>query len=116
MDEIKNYFTKDIQDQVRSVSNEDMLVHLKSLEGTPLWFAILKYTQDRIAVIQSSFLSLDPLKEASKISQYQGVITGMLDLQDMVLNLKYASEKKANPKYEESKANEEKGGAYGIGY
>ena len=116
MDEIKNYFTKDIQDQIRNMTNEDMLMHLKALEGTPLWFAILKYTQNRTAVMQSSFLSLDPLKEASKISQYQGIVTGMLDLQDAVLNLKFAAEKKANPKYEESKANEEKGGAYGLGY
>ena len=62
MDEIKNYFTDDIRATIRGISNEDMKNSLKSLEGTPIWFAILKYTQDRIGVIQDSFLTLDPDK------------------------------------------------------
>jgi len=114
MDEIKNYFTEDIRTQIRELTNADMKAHLKALEGTPTWFAILKYTQDRVAVIQDSFLVLDPLKEASKISNYQGAITGMLDLQDAVLSLKFASKKVENPKYKENKAMEENGGGYGI--
>lgn len=113
-DEIRNYFTEDVREQIREMTSENMRNYLKSLEGTKLWFAILKYTQDRIGVIQDSFLVLDPLKEASKISQYQGIITGMLDLQDAVLSLKFESKKKENPKYDENKSKEDKGGAYGI--
>ena len=96
------------------MSSEDMRNHLKSLEGTPLWFAILKYSQNRVAVIQDSFLTLDPLKDASKISQYQGVVTGILDLQDAVLSLKFESKKKEDPKYKEEQNKDELGGAYGV--
>ena len=112
--EIKNYFTKDIRDSIREMSNSDMNNLLKSLEGTPTWFAILKYTQDRIAIVQDSFLVIDPVKEPSKISQYQGAITGMLDLQDAVLSLKFESKKAENPKYKEEKQIEDNGGGYGI--
>ena len=114
INQIKNYFSEEILEQIRSVSNEDMRNHLKSLEGTKLWFAILKYAQNRVAVLQDSFLTLDPLKDASKISQYQGVITGILDLQDAVLSLKYESKKKEDPKYKEELNKDELGGAYGV--
>lgn len=113
-DEIKKYFTEDIRSKIREMTNEDMRTHLKALEGTNQWFAILKYTLDRIAVIQDSFLVIDPVKEPSKISQYQGIITGMLDLQDAVLSLKFESKKKEDPKYEEKREKEELGGAYGV--
>lgn len=114
MDEIKNYFTDDIRTQIREMTHEDMKNLLKSLEGTPYWYAILKYTQDRIAVIQDSFLTLDPEKEVVKLSRYQGAITGMLDLQDAVLSLKFESTKSENPKYKEEKNKDEMGGAYGV--
>jgi hypothetical protein len=112
--EIKNYFSEDIRDQIRGMSNSDMKNYLKELEGTPTWFAILKYTQERIAVIQDSFLVLDPVKEPTKISQYQGAITGMLDLQDAVLSLKFQSKKAENPKNKEEEAKDELGGAYSV--
>lgn len=112
--EIKNYFTKDVRDAIREMSHEDMNTLLKELEGTPTWFAILKYTQERIAVIQDSFLVIDPVKEPSKISQYQGAISGILDLQDAVLTLKFESKKAENPKYKEEKNIDDQGGAYGV--
>lgn len=114
IDEIRNYFTKSVRDSIREMSNEDMNNLLKGLEGTPVWFAILKYAQERISVIQDGFLVIDPVKEPSKISQYQGIVTGMLDLQDAVLSLKFESNKKENPKYKEEKQIEDNGGGYGI--
>lgn len=114
INEIKNYFTKDVRDSIREMSISDMNQLLRELEGTPVWFAILKYTQERIAVIQDSFLVIDPVKEPSKISQYQGAITGMLDLQDAVLSLKFESKKTENPKYKAEKQIEDNGGAYGV--
>ena len=114
MDEIKNYFTDDIRATIRGISNEDMKNSLKSLEGTPVWFAILKYTQDRIGVIQDSFLTLDPVKDGTKMARYQGAITGMLDLQDAVLSLKFESAKAENPKNKEESNKDELGGAYGV--
>ena len=111
---IKGYFTEDIKAAIRDMTNEEMINALKSLEGTHAWFAILKYTQDRIAVIQDSFLVIDPEKEATKISRYQGAITGMLDLQDAVLSLKFESKKSEDPKYKQNEEREHNGGAYGV--
>ncbi|MFA5696522.1 MAG: hypothetical protein WC917_03710 [Bacilli bacterium] len=111
--EKKDYFTDDIRAAIREMSSDDMRTNLKALEGTPYWFAILKYTLDRIAVIQDSFLTLDPVKEPSKISQYQGIITGMLDLQDAVLSLKFESKKAEDPNTKEEEAKNDLGGAYG---
>lgn len=112
--EKQNYFTEEIREIIRDMSNEDMRNALKSLEGTPQWFAMLKYSQDRIANIQSIFLTIDPLKSATEISRYQGTITGILDIQDAVLTLKYDSQNVENPKYKQEKNLDELGGAYGV--
>jgi hypothetical protein len=114
MDEKQNYFTEEIRQRIREMSNEEMKSALKMLEGTPAWFAIIKYAQDRIANIQDSFLTIDPLKDATKMTRYQGVITGMLDLQDAVLTLKYESKKAENPKYQVEQNKDDLGGAYGV--
>lgn len=114
IDEIKNYFTDDVRESIKSVSNDDMKNSLKSLEGTPAWFAILKYTQDRIGVIQDSFLTMDPMKDATKMARYQGAITGMLDLQDAVLSLKFEARKAEDPKNKAELNKDELGGAYGV--
>ena len=113
-DEIRNYFTEEIRARVREMSTDDMKVLLKELEGTPYWFAILKYEQERIAVIQDSFLTLDPVKSPTEIARYQGAITGMLDLQDAVLSLKFQAKKAEDPKAKQEKYLDEKGGAYGV--
>lgn len=112
--EIQNYFTTEVTSRVREMSNEDMKTLLKDLESTPYWIAILKYNQDRISVIQNSFLTLDPVKNPTEISRYQGAITGILDLQDAVLSLKFENRKKESPKYKEDQAKDEMGGAYGT--
>lgn len=112
IEEIKNYFTNDVKTRIREMTNEEMLNAFKSLEGTQAWYAILKYVQDRTAVTQDSFVVLDPIKEPSKISQYQGVITGLWDLPDAVLSVKFAATKSENPKKSEEDSINELGGAY----
>ena len=112
-DQVKGYFTEEVRTRIREMSNQDMKDHLKSLESTPAFIAILKYFQDRTGVVQDSFLTLDPVKEPSKISQYQGIITGFWDLPDAVINLKFDSKKKENPKHKEEEAINDLGGAYG---
>lgn len=109
----KDYYTDDIRAQIRNMSSDDMKVLLKELEGMPHWFAILKYNLERIGVIQDSFLVLDPVKDPTSIARYQGNITGILDLQDAVLSLKFEEKKSEDPKYKEEKELNEMGGAYG---
>lgn len=114
IDEIKNYFTEDVKTRVREMTSQEMQDAFKALEGTQSWFAILKYIQDRTAVTQDSFLVLDPVKEPSKISQYQGIITGLWDLPDAVLSIKFAEKKAEDPKSKEEDAKNDLGGAYGV--
>ena len=114
IEEIKKYFTEEIRTQVREMTNDEMKASLRDLEGTPAWFAILKYNQERVGTIQNAFLTFDPVKQPTEIARYQGVITGMLDLQDAVLSLKYESKKAEDPKNKEEENLDEKGGAYGV--
>lgn len=112
-DAIKNYFTEEVFSRIREMSNNEMKTHLKELEGTPLWFAILKYSQERTSIVQNSLLVIDPVKNATEIARYQGMITGMLDLQDAVLSLKYEAKKAEDPKNKEEANKDELGGSYG---
>lgn len=112
-DAIRKYFTSDIFKAINEIDGELMRTLLKELEGTPVWFAILKYSQERISILQNSLLTIDPIKNATEIARYQGVVTGLLDLQDVVLTLKYESEKSADPKNKEEVNKNELGGAYG---
>jgi SOS-response transcriptional repressor LexA len=111
---LKEYFTEEIRTQIREMSWEDMKSLLKELESTPFWFAILKYQQNRVAEIQDNFIVIDPVKDPTKIAHYQGAITGILDLQDAVLTLKFESKKAENPKNKEETNKDELGGAYGV--
>jgi hypothetical protein len=111
-DKIRDYFTDDIRTAIREMTDADMKDLLKSLESTSFWIAIIKYNQQRIGVIQDSFLVLDPVKDPSKISQYQGVITGVLDLQDMVLQLKFKADEIENQGQKKKDNKDELGGAY----
>ena len=114
-DEIKSYFNEDVRKQIREMSTQDMNDHLKAFKDTPLWFAVLKYNQERIAVVQDSLISLDPIIEAVRIARYQGSIPGMLDLQDVVLRLNLKAKKAEDPKNKEEQNKNELGGAYGVG-
>lgn len=109
---IKGYFTQDVFTKIREVDNGVMRTLLRELEDTPTWFAILKYTQERVSVVQNSLLVIDPVKNATEIARYQGMISGILDLQDAILSLKYESKKAEDPKNKEEINKNELGGAY----
>lgn len=110
---IKGYFTSEVFERMRDIDNNLMRNLLKELEGTPTWFAILKYAQERVAVLQDSLLVIDPIKNATEIARYQGMVSGLLDLQDAVLNLKYEAVKSEDPKQKAEIDKNELGGAYG---
>lgn len=110
---IKNYFTLDVFSRIREIDNGLMKTLLREIEGKPVWFALLKYTQERVSVMQNSLLTLDPAKNATEIARTQGMISGLFDLQEAILTLKYESEKAADPKTKEEANKDELGGAYG---
>lgn len=109
---IKGYFTQEVFTKIREIDNGLMKTLLKELEGSPVWFAMLKYTQERVSVVQNSLLVIDPVKNATEIARYQGMISGILDLQDAILSLKYEAKKSEDPKHKEEINKDELGGSY----
>jgi len=114
VDAVKAYFTQDVYDQVQAISIENMKTHLKELEGTPTWFAIIKYNQERLANAQAALITLDPFKDPTSMARYQGVMSGLLDLQEGVISLKFETKRAEDPKNEEDIDKNDLGGAYGI--
>ena len=115
--EMKNYFTQEVLEQMAGMEMSEMYALLKEVEGTRLWYAILKYNQIRSGVIKDSLVILDPIKDPVKIARYQGSVSGMFDLQDVILQLKYESVKSENTTDQAKvmeKIIEEQGGSYSV--
>lgn len=89
-----NYFTKDIQDSISEMTNDQMNAILLDLESTSYWTAILKYLQGRMIIAQNGLLTIDPIAKATEICRAQGIMMGQSDLQSMVILLKQKSEEK----------------------
>jgi hypothetical protein len=84
---LSNYFTEDVLKQIRTMTNDEMNGTLKELEQSVFWIPILKYLQSRMSIAQNSLYTLDPFKDQTAIARTQGVLLGMVDLQEMVIML-----------------------------
>lgn len=84
----RDYFTKEIDELIRSMSEKEMLSELEALEGTRSWIAILKYNQIRLGHSQSFLFSGDPFKDPTNMARNQGILLGISDLQNAVIILK----------------------------
>ena len=102
---VKSYFQADLNRLADEMTNAEMVEQLKELEETRYWVAITKYVQDRMLVAQGSLCVLDPITHAASIARAQGILSGLLDLQDMITKTKETikqAEEKANKKNDES--------------
>lgn len=88
MDDTKVYFTKDVNEAMAAMSEEEMYTQLLALESTPMWFAILKYNQARLHQSQAALFTGDPVADPSSMRLNQGVMLGLCDLQNAVILLK----------------------------
>ena len=58
---IQDYFTADVNDRIRDISEQEMLKKLRNLEQSDYWIAILKYNQIRISIRNPKlFMSIIP--------------------------------------------------------
>jgi hypothetical protein len=92
---IKDYFTKDIDNRIRELSDGEMEALLRELEDSPFWIAILKYNNDRLRFAQDGLITGDPFKEPTLMARNQGIMMGITDLQNAVIMLTMRAEKKA---------------------
>lgn len=84
---VREYFTPDINAAIGSMSIKEMLSILKELPGSMFWIAILKYNQERLGVTQSALFSGDPGKDPTGMARQQGIMLGISDLQNVVIQL-----------------------------
>lgn len=84
---IRPYFTEDVLTRMNNISKERMTVLLKELADTEMWYAILKYNQSRLSLVQQTLYTADPVKEPTLMSRNQGIMVGLSDLQNAVISL-----------------------------
>ena len=84
---IREYFNKDIIDRMASLSLKEMESILSELPESQFWIAILKYNQHRLGMSQSALFSGDPFKDPTGMARNQGILLGLSDLQNAVINL-----------------------------
>jgi len=82
------YFEKDLFDNIKGMNDEEMFSLLKELEDTRYWVAISKYVMERLIVADRSLQILDPMSKQTMIARTQGVLSGLMDLKNMVSELK----------------------------
>lgn len=109
----QKYFTKDVLENISRMTEGEMKNLLKELEGTPTWTAILRYTQLRMRFVQDTMFSTDPVKEPTTIARAQGMVMGLSDLTDVVINYLSESKKAEDPNQAVEDKKNEAGGAYG---
>ena len=84
---INSYFTSEINDAVRDLTNDQMFDLLRRLEQSEYWYSILRYNNLRLIAVQSALSTLDPVTSPSLISKNQGIALGISDLQNLVIQL-----------------------------
>lgn len=84
---VREYFTDAINEQVNGMSLPEMADLLKGLPQSRIWIAVLKYNQERLLYSQSILFSADPFKNPTDMARQQGVMLGLSDLQNAVIEL-----------------------------
>jgi hypothetical protein len=79
---------------VDEMTESEMNELLVSLQDSRTWIAVLKYSLARLDEADDALHTLDPFVEPTKMARYQGVISGISDLAEMVYLL---NEKRKNP-------------------
>ncbi len=88
VNDARSYFTPEVNRIMHEMSEEEMLQELTNLEGTRVWYAILKYNQIRLGYSQSALFAGDPFKEPTNMARNQGIMLGVSDLQNAIIILK----------------------------
>ena len=102
---ISKYFDKDLFKIAEEMTGDEMVELLKELEETRYWVAVTKYVQDRLLLAHGSLCAIDPVKNPTDIARAQGIISGLMDLQDMITKSKETTkmaERKAQQKNDAS--------------
>lgn len=84
---VRNYFTKEINEQISGMSPKEMENLMKDIIGNRQWIAILKYTGLRTLLLDSSLRTINPSEDPHSISWSQGALAGLCDIENYVIDL-----------------------------
>ena len=84
---IRNYFTKEVNEKMAEVSFKQMENLMKEMIDTPYWIALLKYTNMRMSMLDSLLRTTNPVKNPHQISWTQGAMAGLCDIEGCVIEL-----------------------------
>lgn len=87
MHPVREYFNEGISDAMSKMSVKEMAGILKELPNTQFWIAMLKYNQERLGVVQSLLFSGDPVKDPAGMARNQGIMLGLSDMQNAIIQL-----------------------------
>ena len=110
MDEQKmpqQYFTAEIDEKIRTMTEPEMLQILKSMEQSEYWIAILKYNAVRLSMSQSALFAGDPVKDPTGMSRQQGIMLGLSDLQNGVITMVQNAEQEAKEAHDQAEKDSE---------
>lgn len=84
---LQEYFTPEINEAIRELSDAEMHNQMRSLEQSQYWVPLLKYINQRFLVAQSVINQVDPTKDPGQIRLVQGHMQGLTDIQNYVIQL-----------------------------
>lgn len=84
---VNTYFTPEVNARITELTNDQMVMGLQALEQTSSWIPILRYVNQRLLMAQSTINSLDPNTQATAMARTQGIMTGLTDIQNVVISL-----------------------------
>jgi hypothetical protein len=84
---VRGYFTKDVNDQIVEMNLKEMEGILKEFINSREWIALLKYNSLRMPLLDANLRSLNPQTDAHKLSWSQGCLAGLCDIESYVIEL-----------------------------
>jgi len=85
--EFRQFFTKDVNDQIREMTMKEMEEVLKAMVGSRQFTAIMKYSSSRTPIVENMLRVTNPSKEPHIVSWAQGCLNGLCDLENYVISL-----------------------------
>lgn len=87
VENVKAYFTPEINTLIRDLSVREMQTTMKDIVNSPYWIALLKYTSLRTPNIDSILRTTNASKDPGMISWAQGCLAGLSDIEQYVIDL-----------------------------
>ena len=114
----EKYF-KEKQDMMDAMSLDEMRTLLMEWEQKRDFIAYIKYIQFRLSLAENILLTGDPVQDPTPLTRCQGIISGLLDPLDAIVDLKEKRKKADQDAVDKSQGKttsssiDDLGGAYG---